>query len=88
MADISIRFRMNLKSGKKDIVIEYESDEDAMRHEHEQKHRDVVERLVGEGILQAGEVGEVIVERVQPGQKVEQREPPQGEQQAEAASQG
>lgn len=79
---------MNMNSGKKDIVIEYESDEDAMRHEHEKKHRDIVERLVGEGILQADEAGEVIVERVQPGQQVQQREPPQDEQQAEAASSG
>ena len=35
MGDISIRFRMNMRSGKKDIYIDYESDDDAMRHEHE-----------------------------------------------------
>ena len=69
MGEISIRFRMNLESGTKDIVIEFESDEDAMRHEHERRHRQIVEQLVGQGLLQAGEVGEVIVEREAPSQR-------------------
>ncbi|HBP23375.1 MAG TPA: hypothetical protein DEA08_37055 [Planctomycetes bacterium] len=83
MADIEIRFRMNMKSGKKDIVIDFHGDEDLMRHEHEKKHREVVERLVGEGVIMADEVGEVIVERAQPGQPVQQQEPPQDQRQAE-----
>jgi hypothetical protein len=82
VGEIQIRFRMNMESGKKDILIEYESDEDAMRHEHEKDHRNIVERIVGEGLIEAEEVGEVIVERSQPGQEVarpsgEQQEPPQ-----------
>lgn len=88
MGEISIRFRMNMESGKKDIVIDYESEEDAMRHEHEQHHRQIVERLVGEGVLQADEVGEVTVERAAPGQEAARREPPPQEGQAEAASSG
>ena len=67
MSEIEIRFRMNMKSGKKDIVIDFHGDEDLMRHEHEKKHREIVQRLVGEGILSADEVGEVIVERAAPG---------------------
>lgn len=86
MADISIRFRMNLGSGKKDIVIDFEGDEDLMRHEHEKRHRQVIERLIGEGILQADEVGEIIIEREQPGQPVQSREPEQRGDQAAAAS--
>ena len=64
MGEIRIRFRMNLETGKRDIVVEYDSDEDQLRHEHEQKHRDIVKKLVGEGVLGADEVGEVTVERV------------------------
>ena len=60
MSEIEIRFRMNMKTGKKDIVIDFHGDEDLMRHEHEKKHREVVERLVGEGVIMADEVGEVI----------------------------
>lgn len=74
MGEISIRFRMNLETGKKDIVIDFESDEDAMRHEHEKRHRQIIERLVGEGVLQAEEVGEVTVERAAPAQANEQRQ--------------
>lgn len=87
MGEIEIRFRMNMESGKKDILIEYESDEDAMRHEHEKDHRSIVERIIGQGLIEADEVGEVIVERAQPGQEVarpsSEQEPPQ--QQANAS---
>ncbi len=68
MGQIEIRFRMNLKTGKKDLLIDFESDEDAMRHEHERDHRRVIERLVGQGVLQPDEVGEVVVQRKAPGQ--------------------
>ena len=63
MGEISIRFRMNMKTGKKDIYIDFESDEDAMRHEHEKEHKKIIERLVGAGLLEACEAGGAIVER-------------------------
>jgi hypothetical protein len=84
VSDIEIRFRMNMKTGKKDIVIDFHGDEDLMRHEHERKHREVVERLVGEGVIMADEVGEIVVERAAPGQPVKQQEPPQDDRVAEA----
>lgn len=86
MSEIEIRFRMNLKTGKKDIVIDFHGDEDLMRHEHEKKHREVVQRLVGEGILSADEVGEVIVERAAPQQAEAERD--SGGEQREAQGQG
>jgi len=61
--DIEIIFRMNLKTGKKDIIIDYQSDEDAMRHEHERDHKKLVENLIGEGLIEAAEVGEVVIKR-------------------------
>jgi hypothetical protein len=67
MAQIEIRFRMNIATGKKDIIVDVESDEDAMRHEHERDHRRIVERLIGQGLIEAGEVGEIKVERAAPG---------------------
>lgn len=81
MAEIQIRFRMNLKTGKKDILIDYEADEDAMRHEHERDHKRIVEQLIGQGLIAAEEVGEVQVGREAPGQATpEQRqEPPRQE---------
>ncbi|MBX3468513.1 MAG: hypothetical protein KF878_16695 [Planctomycetes bacterium] len=77
MGHIEIRFRMNMATGKKDIFIDLETDEDAMRHEHERDHRKIVERLIGQGLIEAEEVGEVKVERAAPGQPLEQpREAP------------
>ena len=76
MGEIEIRFRMNMATGKKDIFIEFESDEDAMRHEHERDHRKIVERLIGQGLVEAEEVGEIQVERAKPGQPAEQKDVP------------
>jgi hypothetical protein len=66
VGDITIRFRMNVVTGKKDIVIEYEGDDDALPHEHERRHKQIVEQLVGQGLLEPGEAGEVQVERIKP----------------------
>jgi hypothetical protein len=88
MGEINIRFRMNMKTGKKDIYIDFESDEDAMRHEHEREHKKIIERLVGAGLLEDSEVGEVIVERQQPGLLNENKEPPAAEPEAQAQGSG
>jgi hypothetical protein len=64
VGDITIRFKMNVETGKKDIVVEYEADDDALPHEHEKRHKEIVEQLVGKGLLAAEEAGEVHVERL------------------------
>lgn len=67
MAEIKIRFDMNLDTGKKDIVIEYEDDGSMLPREHEKKHQQIVEKLLGKGILRPDEVGGVKVTRIRPG---------------------
>jgi hypothetical protein len=67
MAEIRIRLIFNRKSGKKDIFIDYESEDDALPIEHERAHREIVGKLLGQGILRPDETGEIIVGRVQPG---------------------
>ena len=66
MADITIRFRFNIETGRKEIVVEYESDRDALPHEHERRHREIVLALVGRGVIGAAEASSVRVERVRP----------------------
>ena len=84
MGDITIRFRMNLETGKKDIVVEYDGEDDALPHEHERRHKEIVEQLLGKGVLRAEEAGEVKVERIKPPPKTaRESQGPQGE--AEAA---
>jgi len=66
MAEITIRLKYNLQTGRKDLFIDYHSDDDALPIEHEQDHRAVVESLLGKGVLRRDELGEVVVRRLQP----------------------
>jgi hypothetical protein len=63
MAEMTIRLRCDPETGKKDIVITLRSDEDALPHEHEQRHRALVEKLIEGGIVKAGDLGKIVVER-------------------------
>jgi FtsH ternary system domain X3-analog len=63
MPQLTIRLRCDPATGKKDIIISLRSDEDALPHEHEQRHRALVEKLINGGILKASELGQIVVER-------------------------
>ena len=63
MPQMTIRLRCDPATGKKDIIISLRSDEDALPHEHEQRHRALVEKLINGGILKASELGKIVVER-------------------------
>lgn len=63
MAEMTIRLRVNPETGKKDIVISLRSDEDSLPHEHEQQHRQLVDKLIEGGLVSATDVGDVVVER-------------------------
>ena len=63
MAEMTIRLRTNPETGKKDIIISLRSDEDALPHEHEQQHRALVDKVLNKGLVQASELGEIVVER-------------------------
>ncbi len=66
MAEMTIRLVSNPSTGKRDIFIDYESEDDALPHEHEQDHHDIVEQLLGQGILDPDDVGQIKVGRVRP----------------------
>jgi hypothetical protein len=63
MPELTIRLRCDPATGKKDVIISMRSDEDALPHEHEQQHRALVDKLIEGGIVKAGEVGKIVVER-------------------------
>ncbi|MFT5525672.1 MAG: hypothetical protein ACI9HK_003642 [Pirellulaceae bacterium] len=63
MAEMTIRLRIDPETGKKDIIVSLRSDEDLLPHEHEQQHKQLVEKLIEGGLIGAGEVGNLIVER-------------------------
>ena len=63
MAEMTIRLRCDPETGKKNIIVSLRSDDDALPHEHEQQHRQLVDKLIEGGLLKAEEVGQLIVER-------------------------
>jgi FtsH ternary system domain X3-analog len=63
MAEMTIQLRCDPETGKRDIIVQLGSDADSTPQEHEQLHRELVDRLVNGGILKAGEAGKLIVER-------------------------
>ena len=65
MATATIRLIVDPETGKKHVVIAYESDGDALPMEHEEDHRLLVEKLIEGGALSAGDVGSIVIEREQ-----------------------
>ncbi len=66
MAEVTIRLVVDKATGKKDIIVSSASDADALPFEHEDDHRRIVDRLLEGGLLDASELGKVVVERVEP----------------------
>jgi hypothetical protein len=63
MAEMTIRLIPDPATGKKNIIISLRSDEDALPHEHEQMHRQLVDKLIEGGLVKNGELGKITVER-------------------------
>lgn len=63
MAELNIRLLIDPETGKKNLIIEYESDSDMLPIEHEEEHRRLINELVEGGVVKAEELGKVIVKR-------------------------
>jgi len=63
MAEMTLRLQIDPETGKKNILVSLKGDEDALPHEHEQMHRQLVDKLIEGGLLKAGEEGDLIIER-------------------------
>lgn len=61
MPSATIRLSVDPSTGKRTITIAYASDLDALPHEHEEAHREVVEKLFEGGIAKPGDA--IVVER-------------------------
>jgi hypothetical protein len=49
MADLTLRLRVDPVTGRREIVIDYTSDSDALPMEHEEQHRQLAEKVVDGG---------------------------------------
>jgi isochorismate hydrolase len=85
MPKMTIRLEIDQHNGKRNVVISYESEEDALPIEHEEEHRAMVEKIFGPGVLKAGEIGKIIVERG--GNSAPQTTPNEEEQERESIKQ-
>jgi hypothetical protein len=63
MPEMTIQLRCDPATGKRDIIVQLGSDADSTPQEHEQLHRNLVDRLVNGGILKSGEAGKLVIER-------------------------
>ena len=63
MANLTIRLRVDPATGKKDVLIDYSSDEDALPMEHEDAHKRLVDQLIAGGTLKAADLGKIVVTR-------------------------
>jgi len=61
MASATLRLSVDPTTGKRTITVSYSSDADALPHEHEDAHREVVERLFEGGLAKPGDA--IVVER-------------------------
>jgi hypothetical protein len=55
MADLILRLRVDPATGKRELVIDYASDADALPIEHEDAHRKLADQIV-DGGLRSGKV--------------------------------
>jgi hypothetical protein len=63
MAELTIRLVVDVTTGKKDIIIGYHSESEALPMEHEEDHRRLVEKLIAGGLVKQEELGKIKVER-------------------------
>lgn len=62
MAELQILLRRDPQTGKQNIIVKLDSDPDALPMEHEELHRRLVEKLIGQG-LRAEELGTLVIQR-------------------------
>jgi hypothetical protein len=78
-----VRLEIDPVSKKKNVVIKYESDSDALPMEHEEQHKKLVDALIANGAVKPGELGDIKIEREAPppleGQKKPDEQPRQSE---------
>jgi hypothetical protein len=50
-----IRLEIDPQTGRRTVVVSYESDSDALPHEHEEEHRALVQKLFEGGLAREGD---------------------------------
>lgn len=91
-ATMTIRYERDPETGARRIIVDYQSESDALPMEHEEEHRALVEKLIAGGLIDASEGGAVVIERTRPRRNaddhLESREEPEREAQPQSTRSG
>ncbi|PZR18635.1 MAG: hypothetical protein DI536_01780 [Archangium gephyra] len=63
MATLILRLEIDPQTKKKNVIVKYDSDSDALPMEHEQQHKAIVEALLKGGTVTAEDLGTITIER-------------------------
>ncbi|MCB9674003.1 MAG: hypothetical protein H6737_02745 [Alphaproteobacteria bacterium] len=63
MAELILKLEIDPVTGKKNVLIDYGSDSDALPMEHEEDHRRLVDQLIEGGALKAADLGRIVIRR-------------------------
>jgi hypothetical protein len=63
MATLTLRLEVDPVTKKKNVWVKYDSDSDALPHEHEEEHKRLLKAVLGSGAVSAEDLGIVRVER-------------------------
>jgi hypothetical protein len=88
MAEMTIRLQIDPATNKKNIIVTLRSDEDALPFEHEQKHKQLVDKLIEGGLVTAEEAGAIIIEREETSGLGEQTPQAAGEEERQSQAEG
>jgi hypothetical protein len=86
MASVRIRLEIDPQTSKRTVVIGYESDSDALPHEHEEAHRKLVQKLFEGGIAREGDA--IRVERETPAEETAREAEERAEDERRAVKEG
>lgn len=63
MASLTIKLEIDPNTGKKNVIVGYESDADALPMEHEDDHKRLLEKLMAGGVIKGDEIGNIKITR-------------------------
>lgn len=64
LPELILRLRIDPATGRKTVVVQYETDSDALPIEHEQEHKSLVDKLIAAGALAEADRGNIVIERL------------------------
>lgn len=64
MSELILRLRIDPATGRKTVIVQYETDTDALPIEHEQEHKALVDKLIAAGAIAEADRGNIVIERL------------------------